>query len=161
MEGGPLARPIDEYLPGMAKVFEQHGVVLAYLYGSQARGDAGPLSDIDIAVLFDAYLSKLERARRRVAVTSLLTSVLGRQDVFVADLADATPLLRNEVRREGRVLYLSDDAVRVEFEVIALRDYVDTAPMRRLRQEYLMERIGRGDLGRYQKRVEVGSDGTR
>ncbi|MCX7682029.1 MAG: nucleotidyltransferase domain-containing protein, partial [Anaerolineae bacterium] len=35
----------------MERMFARHGVVLAYLFGSQAEGRAGPLSDVDIAVL--------------------------------------------------------------------------------------------------------------
>ena len=127
-EGGPLSQPIDTYLPALASVFEEHGVVLAYLYGSQARGNAGPLSDVDMAVLFRAGLSRLERGRRRVALISALADVLHRSDVFVVDLAGGSPLVRNKVRREGQVLYRPDDAIRVDFETTALRDYVDTEP---------------------------------
>jgi hypothetical protein len=32
---------------------ETEGTVLAYLFGSQARGDAGPVGDLDLAVLVD------------------------------------------------------------------------------------------------------------
>jgi predicted nucleotidyltransferase len=35
---------------GLAELFEREpDVVAAYLFGSQARGDAGPLSDADLA----------------------------------------------------------------------------------------------------------------
>ena len=38
----------------LAELFErQPDVVAAYLFGSQARGDAGPLSDVDSAVWLD------------------------------------------------------------------------------------------------------------
>jgi hypothetical protein len=72
-----------------------------------------------------------------------------RDDVSVADLAGATPLLKDEVRREGRVLYCTDEAIRVSFEVHALREFVDTEPLRRIRRDYLLERIERGDMGQY------------
>ena len=36
---------LEQYQLASNEVFERHGVVLAYLYGSQARGDAGPVSD--------------------------------------------------------------------------------------------------------------------
>lgn len=48
---GPLG-DLEPYQQGLDEVFERFGVVLAYLYGSQARGDTGPLSDVDVAVLF-------------------------------------------------------------------------------------------------------------
>ena len=44
---------IEPYLPQLQSVFEQHDVSLAYLFGSQAKGNVRPDSDLDIAVLFD------------------------------------------------------------------------------------------------------------
>ena len=35
-------------------------VLVAYLFGSQARGQAGPLSDVDVAILLDANVSQAE-----------------------------------------------------------------------------------------------------
>ncbi len=52
-EGGPIG-PIENYLLRLEPCFEKHGVLLAYLYGSQATGKASLLSDIDIAVLFES-----------------------------------------------------------------------------------------------------------
>jgi predicted nucleotidyltransferase len=48
-EGGPIG-PVEHRLPQLKVVFKKYGVVLAYLYGSQALGKAGSLSDVDIAV---------------------------------------------------------------------------------------------------------------
>ncbi|RLC56366.1 MAG: hypothetical protein DRI80_16390, partial [Chloroflexota bacterium] len=42
---------MEAYLPQLHDLLARHGVVLAYLFGSQAEGTAGPLSDVDIAVL--------------------------------------------------------------------------------------------------------------
>jgi predicted nucleotidyltransferase len=33
-----------------AAIFEPEPVIAAYLFGSQARGGTGPLSDVDVAV---------------------------------------------------------------------------------------------------------------
>jgi predicted nucleotidyltransferase len=35
----------------LAAVREQHRITAAYLYGSEARGQAGPWSDIDVAII--------------------------------------------------------------------------------------------------------------
>jgi predicted nucleotidyltransferase len=53
---GPLGE-LAQVQQALDQAFESHGVVLAYLYGSQARGDAGPLSDVDVAVLFGPDLT--------------------------------------------------------------------------------------------------------
>jgi predicted nucleotidyltransferase len=49
---------LEPYLPELKRIFEQRGVVLAYLFGSQATGRAGPLSDVDFAVLLDQRLPR-------------------------------------------------------------------------------------------------------
>lgn len=146
-KGGPL-KPLDELLPALRAACQRHDVVLAYLYGSQARGTPGPLSDVDIAVLFRAELSGQERLRQLLAVMGEFMDIFQREDVFVADLNDATPLLRFEVYREGRLLYCQDDAIRVKFLMEALRDYEDTRPLRALQRAYLLQRIDDGTFGR-------------
>ncbi len=134
--GGPLGN-LEPYRRALANVFERRGVVLAYLYGSQARGDAGPLSDVDVAALFAPDIPESERFQRVLHLIGELGEVFGRDDVYVVDLAGASPLLRHRVYYDGLVLYCPDDAVRVRFAVEALRDYVDTAPWRRIKRHYV------------------------
>lgn len=85
---------------------------VAVLFGSYARGNAGPLSDLDIAVLLKAGLSRTERfllrgdiaedVRKVVAQTSGSRSKIG---VDIVDLDSAPPLLKFEVFRDGKVLW--------------------------------------------------------
>src|SRR5512139_2556302 len=112
-EGGPI-KSLDELRPALQAACARHDVVLAYLYGSQARGEAGPLSDVDVAVLFRAGLSGGKRFRQLLAVMGEFMDIFEREDVFVADLDDATPLLRFEVYQEGRLLYCQNDAIRIK-----------------------------------------------
>jgi predicted nucleotidyltransferase len=152
--GGPLGN-LEPYQQALEQMFEHRGVVLAYLYGSQARDDAGPLSDVDVAVLFEPGVPESERFRRVLHLIGELGSVFGRDDVYVVDLADAapsewpvlekdgSPLLRHHVYYDGVVLYCPDDAVRVRFATKALRDYVDTEPLRRIKRHYVLRHFTR------------------
>jgi predicted nucleotidyltransferase len=138
---GPLG-DLEPYQRGLDEVFERFGVVLAYLYGSQARGDAGPLSDVDVAVLFGPDVPESERFNQVLHLIGELGSVFHRDDVYVVDLAEASPLLRHRVYYNGRLLYCADDAGRVRFETTALRDYVDTEPLRKIKQKYVLQHFG-------------------
>ena len=138
---GPLEN-FDQYQQALNETFERHKVVLAYLYGSQARGKAGPLSDVDIAVLFGPDVPENERFNRLLHITGELGSVLHRNDVNVLDLAGASPLLRHRVYYDGRLLYCTDDAIRVRFQTQALRDYVDTEPLRKIKRRYVLQHFG-------------------
>ena len=55
---------LKPYQQALDEIFERRGVAPAYLYGSQARGDAGPLSDVDVAVLFGPDVPENERFNR-------------------------------------------------------------------------------------------------
>ncbi len=140
--GGPLTLSEPDRRT-LRALFEGHGVTLAYLYGSQARGDAGPLADVDVAVLFDAALPPEERFRRVLLLAGELGMLFRRDDVHVVDLAEAPPLLRHRVYHDGRLLYGTDEAARVRFATAALRDYVDTEPLRRIKRHYLLRRLRR------------------
>jgi hypothetical protein len=126
-----------------ASLFNYHQVTLAYLYGSQARENSGPLSDVDVAVLFAPELEALTRGRYVLSLIHELGNLLQREDIQVVDLKNAPPLLRHRVYYDGRLLYCPDDKVRVNFETTALRDYVDTAPLRQLKEKYLQQRFAR------------------
>ncbi len=125
-------------------LFAQNNVILAYLFGSEARDESGPLSDVDIAVLFAPNLDKSVRFRHVLILSNELGVILQRDDVQVVDLQEASPLMRHRVYYDGRLLYCPDDSVRVKFETKALRDYVDTAPLRRLKKKYLYQRFAEG-----------------
>lgn len=128
----------------VSDLFANNNVVLAYLYGSQARDESGPLSDVDIAVLFAPNLSKKARFRHVLTLGYELGVIIQRDDVQIVDLQEAPPLLRHRVYYDGRLLYCPDDAIRVKFETTALRDYVDTAPLRKLKEKYLYKRFTDG-----------------
>ncbi len=155
--GGAIA-PIETYRGALNAVLEKHGVILAYLYGSQARGEAGPLSDVDIAVLFAREVPQNERFDRLTHLIADVMAVFKRDDVYAYDLDKGTPLLNNEVRLEGVVLYCSDEEARVDFEVRAFRRFLDTEPLRRELNKYLREKIRLGLFGKPIpiRRAEVG-----
>jgi predicted nucleotidyltransferase len=82
----------------------ESSVSLAVLFGSQARGEADPGSDVDLLV-------KMRLPGARKSVERRISAGLGRSAQLV-DLADAeaTPLLLAEVLRDGRVLVDRDDS---------------------------------------------------
>lgn len=106
-------------------------VVAAYLFGSTARGTAGPRSDLDVGMLLDPpppstleghlfdYEARLEAALRRPVQFLVLNTA-------PADLV-------HRVLREGEILLDRDRAARIRFEVRARNEFFDLAP---IRQEY-------------------------
>jgi uncharacterized protein len=92
---------------------------LVVLFGSHARGDATPASDVDVAVLATAPLQPEQVNDTRTGLERAL-----RRDVHFIDLGTASTVLRHQVTQHGEVLH-TDGSGRVEqFLDFVLRDYV-------------------------------------
>ena len=124
------------------------GVLAAYLIGSQARGSAGPLSDVDVAILHDPSLDSRARLDLRLAAVAAAGAALATTEVDVVILNGAPPLLRQRALRDGKLLLDRDPRARIGFQVRTLNDYVDTEPLRRLRAHQLRRSIEEGTYGR-------------
>ena len=104
-------------------------VVAAYLYGSQARGDATPASDVDIAVLFDAPPAATLDGPQLTLQSDVERQLGCPVDVVVLNTASAD--LVHRVLRDGVVILDRDRAVRLRFEVARRNEYFDLEPVRR------------------------------
>jgi len=104
--------------------------VAAYLYGSRARGNASPHSDIDLGLL----LAELPKPALRSATRELEDAVERalRLPTEVVALNDAPADLVHRVMRDGIVLLDRERSVRLRFEVQARNEYFDLEPIRRL-----------------------------
>ena len=123
-------------------------VVLAYLFGSHARGRATPMSDLDFAVLLSEAIARAAYIDYQIALTQDLTRVFGSDEVQVVILNQAPPLLAYAVVVHGRELLCRDAAARVRFRVRATQRYLDTQPLRKVQAEATARRIREGRFGR-------------
>lgn len=93
----------------LRRLIEAYRPLRIYLFGSQARGDAGPDSDFDLLIVVPSS-APLARRRSRLAYTSLRGTGTA-ADVLVCTLeyfeerAHIRPSLPATVLREGRLLY--------------------------------------------------------
>lgn len=111
-------------------------VTLAYVFGSVARGEAGPQSDVDVAVLATTPLG-LDGLSRLGEQLARGIDYSGRVDVV--DLRDASPVLVAEVVKDGVCIVQRSSEERFDFEMDAIRRYEDTRELRRLQHELLAE----------------------
>jgi predicted nucleotidyltransferase len=130
----------------LRSALERHAdVIVAYLFGSTARGRAGPLSDLDVAVLLregaDTEATQLD-------LIGDLARAAGTDEIDLVVLNDAPNELAFRVIRDGRVLLCRDEAARVHHRVRTILEYLDLEPLRRLVAQGLRHRLTEGTFGR-------------
>ena len=103
----------------MARVPE---VRFAYLFGSTARGDDGPLSDIDLAVFLDEAADPFET---RLSLIDLVTRRLGDDRVDVVVLNTAPVALAGRVLASRQLLFERDAFARHRYESRVMREFAD------------------------------------
>lgn len=115
-------------------------VKFAYLFGSSARDEAGPLSDLDVAVYLDG---RVDGFRYRLRLAEGLARALKTEKLDLVALNSAPVLLKYEVIRDGIILK-EDRPRRVMFETLVLQEYLDTAYLRKVQLQYLQEQMKGG-----------------
>ena len=100
-------------------------IVTAYLFGSRARGEAGLISDFDIAIQAGHGLTARKRFELKLTLLSRLAKHLKTDAVDVVFLEEATPLLAHRILKEGKILFCSNPKQRVQKEFEVLTTYQD------------------------------------
>jgi len=115
----PAPIRIEEAIPLLReRLFPGGELFVVYLFGSAARDQLRPDSDIDIAFLasFSPEPAEVFEVAQDLAIR------LGR-DVDLVDLRRASTVLQAQVVGNGRRLCTEDESAADTFEMLALSDY--------------------------------------
>ena len=147
--GGRTEAPTPEQLTEqIAASLRSHAgdVICAYFFGSRRTGQAGPLGDLDVAVLLDEAFNPGRQTAAAAAIVEALESCTGlRTDLTI--LNDAPPALAHRAVREGRLVLVRDERRRVAFETRAIRESLDFQPVLDRFDRVLFDRAREGRLG--------------
>ena len=102
------------------------GVAAVYLFGSVARGSAGPTSDVDLAVLLDEDPPRTLDGLGLDLADELQAELGAPVQVVVLNTAPCD--LTHRVLRDGRLLVDREPSARIRFEVRARNEYFDLKP---------------------------------
>ena len=105
----------------------ERGIAAVYLFGSVARGDSRPGSDLDVAVLLEPAPERGTFESLRLGLHAELESELGQEIDFVV-LNHAPPDLTHRVLHDSVLVIEPDPSARVRFEVRARNEYWDLKP---------------------------------
>ena len=112
----------------LRKIFVREPIVIAYLFGSLAKGQEQKGSDADIAVHVSPALSKEHRFALRLNLMERASRILKRS-VDVVVLNDIVSLFfKYVIITEGVVLYQKSEVHRIEIESTIYTLYFDFQP---------------------------------
>ena len=111
------ARILAQLKAGAPALLAQYPVRLAYVYGSVARGQATPLSDVDVGVLFDETLSDYDQFKSALRLACRLQDVVETQLEVEARVMNTMSIdILGAIVTEGVCLYARSDADREAYE---------------------------------------------
>ena len=100
-------------------------VILAYLFGSQAKGKASEKSDVDIAVFLQEPLSDSLQIKLDLLQT---LQEAGLDNVDLTILNEAGSVLKYQVVKHGQLLFEREKGNHKKFQIAAWKEYFDFQP---------------------------------
>ncbi|MGD8399345.1 MAG: nucleotidyltransferase domain-containing protein [Bacillota bacterium] len=97
---------------------EQLAAELVYLFGSAARGELRPESDLDFA-----FWSERRFVDYEVFMVAQQLADQLRREVDLIDLRKASTVLKAQIVGYGRNIYAVHANRRINFEIVALKEY--------------------------------------
>ena len=116
----------SRFKTNLAGILSQYPILAAYLFGSTAEGRATPLSDVDIALVFDqARFSASNRLQLELEIEDQVSQVCEIPNADVRIINDAPLVIQGEVLTNGILLYSPDEEARVDYETRTRMEYFD------------------------------------
>ena len=88
----------------ISQYFETQPVLKAWLFGSYARGEQHPDSDVDILVVFDQETGKGVSLLKHIGIALDLEDLLGKKVDLVTD-GTLLPIIRESAEKEKVLIY--------------------------------------------------------
>lgn len=109
--------------------------LLIIAFGSQIKGTARNGSDFDFGVYSGRSLTLSDRTDIAERLSKNLN--INEDKIDLIDLSSALPLLKFEVAKNGKLIE-GETFDFIRFKVRALKEYVDTAKFRRMRERVML-----------------------
>lgn len=112
-------------------------IAAAYLFGSAARDKAGPMSDIDIAILLkEPFLKGKELIHEEDYLSYRIAKVLYVKEVDIININKQGFVFQHNILQTSRLIYDTDSAFRVKFEMQVISNFCDFEPTIRFMEKF-------------------------
>lgn len=126
-----------EYQKKLNKIFKENKVILAYLFGSEAKGTSHKESDVDIGVLFDKKINPKDYLKLEGKLIEFFSEIYPKREINIVNLNISSPLLKQVAILEGKLLYNRRETERILFEIKTLREYDDYLHLSNIYNQFL------------------------
>ena len=111
---------------------EEFNPSLIYIFGSFARGTNGKNSDIDIGVLLNGEID----VYTKLNIIGRLVDIFRREDIDLVILNNVNEVLKFQVIKYGKPIYMESLYAKVMFESRTMSEYMDKEHFRRTQEKY-------------------------
>jgi uncharacterized protein len=131
----------DSLAEGITRVLRDYdGIVAAWVFGSVARGEARPDSDLDVGLLVrEREPNAVDWYEHLSAIAARLEALVPSRKVDVILLEPQGPIFCHRVLSEGHLVYDVDSERRIDFESDTYVRYFDFLPTWELAQKHAAE----------------------
>jgi len=119
----------------LADIVDKYQLDLILMFGSRAKGNVRPESDVDIAVYGRQMFSETEK----VQLTYELCTIFRTNDIDLVDLRTAPPLLKFEVFKNCKPLFQRDPMLLYRLELANIHEMKELEALQQIRRERLGE----------------------
>lgn len=137
-----------KYFPKLAEMLKKDkDIIAAYIFGSYASNNIGPLSDVDIAILLNKKFPKDNYFDKQLELIGEVSHILRTDEVDVVILNRAPYPFAYGILSKNKLLFCRDDSERVKFQTKVIKEYLDFEPFLEENYRYLHRRIKEGKFG--------------
>ncbi|MDO8575551.1 MAG: nucleotidyltransferase domain-containing protein [bacterium] len=123
----------------VALLAQEYNLSCVVLFGSQATGKTHKLSDTDIAFMADRNVDYAEKFE----IENDFKETLKIKDIELVNMRNVSPLFMKQISDKGKLLYEDSRGRFTAYRIYAFKMYVDTAPLRRMREIFLNKFIAK------------------
>jgi hypothetical protein len=142
-DGKKLPANVTTKIPAVtAKISADEDVVAFYIFGSLARGNLKPLSDLDFGILLSRSLDRKQRFDKHLDLVGIFTETLKTDEVDLVILNDAPLRFARQILSTGKLFFCRDQNQLVDFIEETNKRYLEFKPALEQFDQAFLEGIG-------------------
>lgn len=123
----------DELKSKVAELAKRHNLCMVVLFGSQATGHTHKFSDTDMAFMSDRDIDYAEL----FDIENDFKQTLKIRNIELVNMRKVYPIFMKQISDNGKLLFEETSGKFISYKVHAFKMYVDTAPLRIIRNNFL------------------------